>query len=99
MLRSCPHLCRPPQGGIARTPKQEEADAGIPEVAAVSGINRNLLAVLVSCRYLETATNVLFIGPPGVGKTHIATDLGLDTVAARYRTHFKDQPAPRGHMG
>lgn len=58
------------------------------DLDAASGIDRNLLAELGTCRYLETATNVLLIGPPGVGKTHIATGLGHAAVMAGYRTYF-----------
>jgi DNA replication protein DnaC len=58
------------------------------DLDAASGIDRNLLAELGTCRYLETATNVLLIGPPGVGKTHIATGLGHAAVTAGYRTYF-----------
>lgn len=55
---------------------------------AASGIDRSMLAELGTCRYLETATNVLLIGPPGVGKTHIATGLGHAAVQAGYRVYF-----------
>ena len=58
------------------------------DLDAASGIDRNLLAELGTCRYLESATNVLLIGPPGVGKTHIATGLGHAAVQAGYRTYF-----------
>ena len=58
------------------------------DLDAASGIDRSLLAELGTCRYLETATNVLLIGPPGVGKTHIATGLGHAAVTAGYRTCF-----------
>lgn len=53
-----------------------------------SGIDKSLLAELGTCRYLDTATNVLLIGPPGVGKTHIATGLGHAAVTAGYRVYF-----------
>ncbi|WP_405219010.1 IS21-like element helper ATPase IstB [Agrococcus sp. Ld7] len=58
------------------------------DLDAASGIDQNLLAELGTCRYLETATNVLLIGPPGVGKTHIATGLGHAAVEAGYRVYF-----------
>ena len=53
-----------------------------------SGIDQGLLTELGTCRYIDTATNVLLIGPPGVGKTHIATGLGHAAVQAGYRTYF-----------
>ena len=37
---------------------------------AQPGVDRALINELGTCRYLETATNVILIGPPGVGKTH-----------------------------
>ena len=58
------------------------------DLDAASGIDRSLLAELGTCRYLDTATNVLLIGPPGVGKTHIATGLGHAAVTAGYRVYF-----------
>jgi DNA replication protein DnaC len=58
------------------------------DLDAASGIDRSLLAELGTCRFLETATNVLLIGPPGVGKTHLATGLGHAAVQAGYRTYF-----------
>ena len=58
------------------------------DLDAASGIDRSLLTELGTCRYLETATNVLLIGPPGVGKTHLATGLGHAAVQAGYRTYF-----------
>ena len=58
------------------------------DLDAASGIDKNLLTELGTCRFLETATNVLLIGPPGVGKTHIATGLGHAAVNAGYRVYF-----------
>ena len=52
------------------------------------GIDPNLLAELGTCRYIETATNVLLIGPPGVGKTHIAAGLARRAAQTGYRTYF-----------
>ena len=58
------------------------------DLDAAVGIDRNLLTELGTCRYLETATNVLLIGPPGVGKTHIAAGLGRAAAETGYRTYF-----------
>ena len=55
---------------------------------AAPGIDRKLVNELATCRYLESATNVLLIGPPGVGKTHLAVGLGRAAAEAGYRTYF-----------
>lgn len=43
------------------------------------GISKDQLAKLASGRYLTEADNVIFLGPPGTGKTHLAIALGVLT--------------------
>jgi len=43
---------------------------------------------LATSRFIANADNVLLLGPPGVGKTHLAVALGLRACAAGYRTLF-----------
>lgn len=52
------------------------------------GIDRAMLGELGTCRWIETATNVLLIGPPGTGKTHLAVGLARAAATAGYRTYF-----------
>jgi len=55
---------------------------------AAPGVDRALIDELATCRYLESATNILLIGPPGTGKTHLAVGLVRAAAEAGYRTYF-----------
>lgn len=44
---------------------------------------------LASCRYVHQAKNVLFVGPPGVGKTHICLALGLYAIQNGYTVFYR----------
>ena len=54
---------------------------------AQPGVDPRLITDLASCRYLTSATNVLMIGPPGVGKTHLAVGLARKAIEAGHRTY------------
>jgi DNA replication protein DnaC len=43
---------------------------------------------LSTLRFIENGENVIFLGPPGVGKTHLAIALGLKAVSHGYGAYF-----------
>lgn len=58
------------------------------DFGAQPSVDEALMRDLATCRYTADATNVLFIGPPGVGKTMLAIGLGHAAVDAGFRTYY-----------
>ena len=51
-------------------------------------VNERQLRDLASLRFVANAENVLFLGPPGVGKTHLAVSLGLAALTRGMSVYF-----------
>ena len=51
-------------------------------------IDKRQVMTLASCHYIEHGDNVIVLGPPGVGKTHLAVSLGIKAIETGYRVLF-----------
>jgi len=61
-------------------------------------IDRAVIAELSTLRFVEERRNALFLGPPGVGKSHLAIALGIAATEAGYRTYFTTAVDLVGHL-
>lgn len=51
-------------------------------------IDPTLIRDLNTLRFIQQAENVVFLGPPGVGKTHLAIGLGITAIEAGFQVLF-----------
>ena len=57
--------------------------------ARVKGITKSDLSSLMDFLWLDNHSNLLFFGPPGIGKTHLSIAIGLKAIQAGYTVCFE----------
>lgn len=51
-------------------------------------INKNQIMDLATLRFIDEKSNIIFLGSSGVGKTHLATAIGIEAASQRISTYF-----------
>jgi DNA replication protein DnaC len=51
-------------------------------------LDKKQVQTLSTCHFIEHGENLVILGPPGVGKTHLAVGLGLKAIERGYRVLF-----------
>lgn len=51
-------------------------------------IDKRLVSEAATCQYIKDKTNLVFIGNPGTGKSHLAVSLGIKALAKDYKVIF-----------
>jgi DNA replication protein DnaC len=55
---------------------------------AQPSVNKPMITELLRCAYVDKRENVLLVGNPGTGKTHLATALGIEACSRGKRVRF-----------
>jgi DNA replication protein DnaC len=51
-------------------------------------IDERQVKELMTLSFLKNHENPIFLGPPGIGKTHLAVSIGLQAISHGYKTYF-----------
>lgn len=51
-------------------------------------IDKKQIEKLASCHFIEHGENIVILGPPGVGKSHLSVGLGIKAIELGYRVLF-----------
>jgi len=68
------------------------------DFSAQPSVNEEQVRALASLDFVRRAENIVFLGPPGVGKTHLAVALGIRAVEAGFKVRFTTAQKLTDHL-
>ncbi len=58
------------------------------DLSAQKSIDQKMMNELCTLKFLHNVENLIFLGPPGVGKTHLAIGLGMEAIKSGFSVYF-----------
>lgn len=59
------------------------------EYGRIKGVCKKDIVNLIDCHWIDNNQNLLFFGPPGIGKTHLAIGFGIAAIEKGYKVCFE----------
>lgn len=68
------------------------------DLAFQKSIDKKIIDELCTLSFVHNAENLILLGPPGVGKTHIAIGVGMEAIKAGFSVYFINSAAMIAQM-